>query len=361
MKILKYIFLLVLLLSTGGFILIATQKDEFKTTRSKVINSPKSSVYNYISNYKNLDNWYALEKNKISNQLKNSNKTSGLGSTYYFTGNYGTVKTTTIFTNETDSIAQKIDFNGSLSMSTWSLKDTIGGTKITFNSEGKLPFMYKIYAFLNGGNEKVMGDKLEKSLINLNRVLDYELNTFSIKPNGIVVKKGSYYLYQTINCKISKLNYNLNIIISKLTTFSKENNLEISGSPFVLYNLYEFTKGITNVSVCIPIRNRIFTSSGSDISGMELQAFKAFKTTLTGDYSHREKAWEQTSNYIKKSKQTPNKSVPLMELFIKGPSEEKRPSKWKTAIYIAIQSKYITKEPAKLSVNPNTETSEIAP
>ena len=224
-----------------------------------------------------------------------------------------------------------------------------------------MPFMFKIYAFLNGGIEKILGDRIEKSLVNLDRSLDYELNTFSIKPNGIVIKKSTFYLHQTINCKISKLNYNLNIIIPNLITFSKENNLKLNGKPFVIYNSYDVKNGFTNVSVCVPIKNRIFTSSGSDISCKELEAFTAFKTTLIGDYSHRDVARKKASNYILKNKEVQNKSIPILEVFTKGPSEEKRPSKWGTTIYIAIQYNYITKVPAIKSIDENIEASEIVP
>ena len=52
MKILKYIFLLIILLSVGGSVFIATQKSDFKTEKSKVINSPKSAVFNYVNDLK---------------------------------------------------------------------------------------------------------------------------------------------------------------------------------------------------------------------------------------------------------------------------------------------------------------------
>ena len=359
MKILKYIFLLILLLSFGGSVFIATQKSDFKTKKLKVINSPKSSVFNYINDYKNWQNWYVWEKDNASIQIKYSNKTSGLGSYFYWTGNDGEGKSTTIFTKENDSIVQKTEFNGSLSESTWSFKDTIGGTKVTYVSKGEMPFMFKIYALFNGGIEKVIEDKLEKSFLNLDQSLNYELNTFSIKPNGIVIKKGGFYLQQTINCKISKLNYNLKIVIPNLITFSKENNLKLNGKPFVIYNSYDITKEITNVSICIPIKDRIYTSSGSDVSCKELEAFTAFKTKLIGDYSHRDKAWKKAFNCIIKNKEVQKKSIPILEVFTKGPSEEKRPSKWETLVYIAIQSNYIKKAPAKIDISENIETSEI--
>jgi hypothetical protein len=50
-----------------------------------------------------------------------------------------------------------------------------------------------------------------------------------------------------------------------------------------------------------------------------------------------------------------------MEIFTKSSSEVKRPSKWETTIYIAIQSNYINKVSAIKRVDENIEESEIVP
>jgi hypothetical protein len=59
-------------------------------------------------------------------------------------------------------------------------KDTEGGTKVTWQSKG-MSFLLKFYTALNGGVEEVMEKMYEKSLANLDKALDYEINTFSIK------------------------------------------------------------------------------------------------------------------------------------------------------------------------------------
>ena len=82
MKILKYIFLLIVLLSIGGSVFIATQKSNFKIKKFIVINSPKSAVFNYINDYKNWQNWYVWEKDNSTIKLIYSKKTSGIGSHY---------------------------------------------------------------------------------------------------------------------------------------------------------------------------------------------------------------------------------------------------------------------------------------
>ena len=60
MRIIKYLFLLLLLSFVALSIFIATQKGSFTVERSKIINSPKSSLFNYVNDYKNWGEWNSL-------------------------------------------------------------------------------------------------------------------------------------------------------------------------------------------------------------------------------------------------------------------------------------------------------------
>jgi effector-binding domain-containing protein len=124
-----------------------------------------------------------------------------------------------------------------------------------------------------------------------------------------------------------------------LIDFSNKNNISISGKPFILYNSIDESKEISNISVCLPIKRRIFTSSGSDIVCNELEGYTAFKTTLNGDYSHRKTAWKKAKDFINKNNETLEKSIPLLEVYNRSYIDGLSPSKWQTIIYIAIKSK----------------------
>ena len=148
-------------------------------------------------------------------------------------------------------------------------------------------------------------------------------------------------------------------MVPNLIAFFKENNLIISGKPFIIYHTFNTASGITNFSVCIPIKNQIFTSTGSDIICSELQPYQAVKTTLIGDYSHSEKAWKKASEYISKNNINVDKAIPNMEVYLKGPNEEKHPSKWVTSFYTAIVSKNSAKPVLKVEAQTSTENLEV--
>jgi hypothetical protein len=80
---------------------------------------------------------------------------------------------------------------------------------------------------------------------------------------------------------------------------------------------------------------------------------------LIGDYSHSETAWKKTSEYISKNNINADKSIPNMEVYLKGPDEQKHPSKWVTSFYIAIVSKNSAKPVLKVEEKTNTDNLEV--
>ena len=212
----------------------------------------------------------------------------------------------------------------------------------------------------NGGAEKVIGLMFEKSLTNLDRKLDYEINTYSIKVNGVSNKLENFYLEQTFTSEISKIPKNSEIVISKITNFCKQNTITISGKPFIIYNTYDSANGLARISICIPIKEDIFIVEGSDIMSKKLKAFQAVKTTMTGDYTHSKAALDKTKEYIKANNLTKDFSFSHVEVFVLGKKEEKSPSKWITEIYIPVKPKGAAKPSTALSEVSKDKTLETS-
>ena len=320
-------------------IFVATQKGEFTLERSRVINSPKSAVFNYVNETKNWEDWnsWAVEDSLMHVTL--SKNTLGKGSLCSWEGKAGSGDLKTLYAKVNDSILQTMNFNGNSSEVFMSFKDTLKGTKVTWKATGKMSFMYKIMNTFNGGAEKVIGLMFEKSLTNLDRKLDYEINTYSIKVNGVSNKLENFYLEQTFTSEISKIPKNSEIVISKITNFCKQNTITISGKPFIIYNTYDSANGLARISICIPIKEAIFIVEGGDIMSKKIKAFQAVKTTLTGDYVHLKAALDKTREFIKANYLTKDMAFSHVEVFVTSKKEEKSPSKWITEIYIPVKPK----------------------
>lgn len=342
MKILKYLFLLALLSLVALTVFVATQKGIFSVERSKVINSPKATVYNYVNDFRNFEDFesWALEDQSI--KMTFPNKTSGNGASFYWIGDNGTGNAITLKTKEGESIVQKMKYDGTEADVAWTFKDTLAGkTKVTWKAKGTMSFLFKIYTALNGGSDKVIGTIYEKSLANIDKNLDYETKTYAIKVNGIAKKTETPYIKQTFTSEIQKVSKNARIVIPKLIQFSETNGLAITGKPFIIYHTYDTASGLAKISICLPINKEISISSGSDILAGKLNGFDAVKTTLNGDYSHTNEAITKTKAYINNEKIVPDLSWSHLEVLELSKLDVKGSSKLVTDIYFPIVPKIV--------------------
>lgn len=339
MRILKYLFLLMLLSLVALSVFVATQKGEFNIERSLVINSPRAAAFNYVNDYRNWEDFSSWIVEDSGMKMVYPQKTIGKGGSYSWEGKESNGDMQTVFVKENDSITQKMNYDGTASEAFWKFKDTIGGTKVTWKISGKMSFAMKIYSVINGGAEKIIGHICEKSLTNLDKKLDYEINTYAIKVNGLVRKLETYYLKQIFTSKISDVTKNTKIIFPKIIEFCTQNNIELNGKPFLIYHTYDLEKGVTKLSFCVPIKQQIHTSEGSDILSGKLESFEAIKTTLKGDYSHTKKALDKTTQYLNANRIATDSKFSHLEVYTIGKTEVKNPSKWVTEIYYPTRPK----------------------
>ncbi|WP_309641345.1 GyrI-like domain-containing protein [Flavobacterium sp.] len=360
MRILKYLFLLLLLALFASTVYVATLKGDFDVKTTAFIKSPKATLFNYVNDYRNWETFVSWKKEDPKAQFYYPKNTVGNGGSYSWKSADGDGNMKTIALKDSEFIRQTLNINGSESESTWTFKDTLGGTKITWRSKGTMPFKFKMYSLFKGGASQAFGSMQEKTLANLDKTLVYEINTYKIKVDGLVKKTGTFYLKQTITSKISKIPYNLRIMIPQMTRFFGKNHLVMYGKPFVIYHTYDTANGISKLSVCIPVKDEIHTSDGSDITSGLLYPFQAVKTTLIGDYSHTREAWNKTVDYVKKNNLTENTEGAHIEIYSKNMVQIANPSQWVTEIYVPIKSKTIATPkpviPTQTTTSQPTET-----
>lgn len=344
MRILKYIFLLLLLSFVSLTVFVATQKGDFTVERSKVIKTQRVSLYNFVNDYRNWEDFGSWVTEDPSIHVVFPAKTSGVNASFSWTGNDGNGDVKTIAVTDAQNITQKMNFDGTLTDVSWVFKDTLGGTKVTWKSKGTMSFLFKIYSALNGGADKVIGTMYEKSLANLDKILVYETNTFDVKVDGVVKKLETFYINQSFTSEIGKIAKNVRVVVPQLTSFCEANGIETNGKPFVIYHTYDTTSGLAKISICVPIKKEIFTSSGSDILTGKLEPFEAVKTTLKGDYSHTKQAIEKSTAYINSQKIFPDLTWSHLEIYTISKAEIANPSKWVTELYYPIKPKVVPVE-----------------
>lgn len=341
MRILKYVFFLLLLSFITLMIFVATQKGEFIIEKSKVINSPRSDVFNYVNDSKNWEDWSSLLLNDSGIIVIHSQNTIGKGSSYSWNGKEGSGEVQTISVKEKESIIQKMNYNGSNSDVSMSFKDTLGGTKVSWKAKGQMNFGYKIMTIYKGAATNYIGSMFEKSLDILDKKLDYELKTFTVKLNGLSKIPSNFYLAQTFTSEISKVEKNSEIVFKKILAYYKKNNLSTNGKPFIIFRSFNKENGLAKIAIGIPLKNQILINDGSGLRLGKFESIQAVKTTLTGDFTHKEEAIAKTLEFISTNKLVVDSTFSRLEIYRSGKTEIKNPSKWVTEIYIPIKSKPI--------------------
>jgi predicted transcriptional regulator YdeE len=338
MKIVKYVFLLLLLAVVAVSVFIATQEGKYDIKKESVIRVPKMVLYNYINEYKNWENLGILTGSDTTAVYTYSEKSSGNGAQMSWKKGNSTGQIKTVKLVENDSIAQKAVIDGLNSDISWNFKDTLKSTKVVIRMKGDLSFMEKANAFLRGGGNVngAMEKSLDRGLKNLNAFLVDELSKNSVEVSGLISKKGSFYLGHAVTSNIEDINKKSAEIFPKLLAFMKKNKIVKKGSPFILYRNYDKAQGTASYVVCIPIKDEMFTSPGSEYEGGKYTDFNALKTTLKGDYSHLPKAWDKAHAYITEKALQENTTGTYIELYSKGVLKSKRPSEWITDLYIPI-------------------------
>ena len=326
MRILKYILLLLLLFSVAFVVFVATQKSDYNVVRTKEIYVSKDVIINFVSDSTSFEDWKPwADKGTISNE-KN------------------------IISN--DSVFQKITISEEKMESLIYVKKTSKGALVTWNLKGKLNFNLKMLSVIQGGVDKVIGNKLEEGLKNIDSYLVKELTTYKIAISGLVTKHATNYIQQIDTCSLTDFHRVSKNMLQNMMAFVDKNEIKIVGLPFITYESISNNDKEIIFAMCVPVEEEILTTSGSEISGGHFDEFLAAKVVLKGDYSHRKEAWEKARKYVKQKRLTEdNINGKFIEVYKVSLPKERKPSNWVTEIYVPVKKKVVVSKP-------KTETTE---
>lgn len=354
MRIFKYFLLLSVLVLIGFIVFMSTQNYNYTISKSKIIKCSTSDAYKYVNNLKNWPDFISWNENKKNKFIQSSNKNASWKG-------LNTISVETLFSKSNDSIAQKININDVESEIYWNFKKVKTGTEIIITSTGKMNLKQKINAFFNGTTYTTLANAFEKSLLNLDKNLDYEVNFFSVKQDGVIKFPKTYFIGKTINSNPEKIDYNIKILLKEMVAFFDKNKIKTNGKPFVIYNSNVDKR--TNISVCLPIKDSISISSNSDIFTSKIDETQAVKTTLTGDYSHIKSAQDSAMSYCVKNKYKLSKTTKPFYVYVNTILNTKKPSKWITEYIVPINKKTTPKKvfsmPKKNQIIENQEPQNL--
>ncbi|HBK71160.1 MAG TPA: transcription activator effector-binding protein [Flavobacteriaceae bacterium] len=343
MRVLKYIFLLLLLIIIAGSIYIATLEKTYDVKRTRVIKAPIEVVYNNVNDFKNWQSWSPwLSKDSLA-VLTFGEITSGEGASQSWKSEVkevGVGAINTINAKQNETINQKLVLTKpweSTSDIYWSFKPVDNGTEVIWGMKGELGFMSRVFMVFSGGMDKQVGLDYERGLFKLDSVVQVEMQKYSVTVNGETTHGGGFYLYNTTSCKIDELPVKMQEMMPKVRAYAQKNKIQMAGAPFTIYHTFDEDNNAVMFSSAVPVAERVITESGSGILTGQLKPFKAIKTTLKGDYKNLKEAWETANEYLVANKFEQVQGAVALEVYVNDPKQTPNPANLVTEIFIPIK------------------------
>ncbi|MFY7664547.1 hypothetical protein [Flavobacterium sp.] len=356
MRILKYIFLLFILVTIGLTVFIATQPANYQAKAEMVIPVNRVTLFNYLNNYRNWESWNFISEGDAQTKLSFPGNTVGKLGYMTFSGNKnGWIQTTDLVKNQ--EINFKISQNGEITLGSFTLRDTLGKTKIICKRTGSLTFSDKFDATFSGGSKALVNNQLLVSLEQLSKFLKAELGVYKTEVLPAVSLKPLFFVGKKIRCKQGDLNPELLRWIPFLQEFFVKNQLRKAGQPMAIYKSAP-NAAVVELTIAIPTPEEVFLSPESDIFSGSFVPYRALPVMLTGDYSHRTAAIRKARTAMKEKFLTERGGIEILEIFQQNSFEQKRPSKWVTFLYMPIQGS-VAQRPAAAAAAPTLTQEQL--
>lgn len=317
MKIIKYIFLLFLLLALTISVFVATKDGTYTVTESTLIDVPLHTVFQYASDSKNFDSF---------------NPWKGENSVINFENSF-----------EKDSIILNFKESEDIKKFTLTFKDTLANkTFVSWSTKGKTGFRDKLLAIIGKGTKNNLSEMFTNGLATLKNILTSEINEYSTKIDGIVERDTLFYIQKPIACKTAELPAKIKLYLPQLQELLKTTNTATNGAPFIVYHAKDTIQDKITFSLAIPTQRKIYTSPDSDIFTGQINPYRAVKATLIGNYNHKNKTFAKIKEYLESNRLEQNEKFREIEVIPHNSLSDKSAAKWVTEIIIPVRSKKLT-------------------
>jgi effector-binding domain-containing protein/uncharacterized protein YndB with AHSA1/START domain len=346
MKLLKYLFFLILIVVIGGAIYFGTQDGSYAVAESKLMNTPASLIFTNVNDFKNWQTWGPWMAKDPDIKITYAEKTSGEGGSYSWTSNdmeVGDGSMTTIKVVPNKKIEQTITFNTQIGESksdvSWNFESTENPaeTKVTWAMKGEQSLLEKVFmAFSDDDLEAGISEMFQQGLASLDTVVTKEMKIYSINSDGISEYGGGYYMYNTTAAKTEEVGLKMRPLMGQVMSFMQQQNIQMAGAPFTIYNIVNELENSVIFSAAIPVKEKINTPAGSPVLNSYMPPVTAVKLTLKGNYKNLPETYMQGQQYLIENGYKPHPSAKMFEVYLTNPEEVPNPAAWITEVYIPI-------------------------
>ncbi len=345
MKIIKYLFFLLLITVIGGAVYLATLDGNFEIVESRTIEAPDELLFNTVNEYKTWEQWNPWMDTTNEMEISYAEQTSGDGASYSWkheTEGDGTMQT--LQAVPYTSIEQAITFfppfvGETKSTVYWNFeKIAPKQTKVTWGMKGKQSLMEKLFWLTQSTTlSESIQPMYAKGLKNLESLALKKMKAHTISVDGITEHGGGFYMYTATASAIAAIPQKMTQMFPTVQAYITQNQLPQTGMPFTVFNEFNTAQGTAIFSTAIPVREKVITPTDSNVLCDFLPRQRVVKVTLKGDYTYLKQAWQQGYAYVQEKGLEAIENAPAFEVYKTTPELQPNPAEWITEIYIPIQ------------------------
>ncbi len=342
MKILKYLFFILLIVFIAGAIYVATKDGEYQVEETAIIKAPVSVVFNEVNNFKNWEEWGPWMDDADDIIVTYTEKSIGENASYSWKSEQmgdGSIKNLKVIPESAidQELIFKSPYGESQSDVYWNFAEAEEGTKVTWGIKGNQSFMAKLgFAFMDKSFSEMIRPMYKEGLEKLNKVVLKKMGEYSVNVDGVTTHGGGFYMYSTTATKISQIQSKKQKMFADVSLYMEENNISSMGNPFVLYNQWDEQNNSAIYSTGYFTPSLIITPAESTVLNGMLPVQKVIKTTLKGDHKNLKKAWDTAYKYAQDNNLPVHPESPSFEVYVISEDKSPNPADWVTEIYIPL-------------------------
>ncbi|MGG8497564.1 SRPBCC family protein [Tenacibaculum sp. TC6] len=341
MKILKLFILFLLAIIVIGLIYASAYSGKYDVKRSKIINAPVSHVFNTVNDLKTWEKWGPWHEEDSTIVVTYGEKTVGVGASDSWTSKDGPGKMETVAIEINKSINQKISFmDNEPNDIYWTFEEIANGTKVTWGMKAEQsPIIFKLFAILSGGWDKMLGPMEEKGLDNLEKEV---LNTLPPAPkfklSQVTTKELSNATFigypHKIKIDYDEMNRLFMADMPKAGAYAAKSGLkEGDFIPGAVYTKYDEAANETEFYIGLLLLKEVKADTGMET--IQMPSGKAIMISKFGNYGDGDlEAHKALETFLSENKLTMR--FPVWELYVNDPSKVK-PEDLQTDIYYPIE------------------------
>lgn len=338
MKALKTIGIILGVLVVLFLILGVIAPKNFSVERSIVINAPRETIFPYLQTFEKQQQWtpWAERDPNMQSELIGTDGTVGAINRWKskVEGN-GEQEIVAIQPNE--RVDTKIRFEGmGESNANLAATDANGGTKITWNMNGKSPFPWNIMGLFMS-IDKMLGDDFDKGLTKLKTMIEAMPTTKTYR--GYEVQEmdapANYFIGYREKINMDEMTSDrFGIYLTKVFAAVNAAKIEMTGNPCGLFFLWDEANKQVDLAYAVPVKTK---AEVKGFSSFEVPAGKLLVIDYYGPYNGTGEAHFAMDDYMKEHNL--KSGIPVWEQYITDPTTEPDTMKWLTKVFYPVTKK----------------------